>query len=183
MIVLVLGGARSGKSAVAERRLLANPGPLTYVATGQSATPDGQPDLDMSERIAAHQADRDPRFQTVEAATDLASVLRRVPRHPTLVDALGTWVAAHTDFAGPAFGGRVDDLMDVLAEWAEAPTMLVIVSDETGMGVHPESEVGRRFRDVLGDLNQRVAARADEVVLIVAGRVLRLESFGSWSPS
>jgi adenosyl cobinamide kinase/adenosyl cobinamide phosphate guanylyltransferase len=180
VIVLVLGGARSGKSALAEQRVLASAGPLTFVATGQAVAADGEIDLDMSERIAAHQTRRDPRFETIEAGPDLAATLRDAPEQPTLIDALGTWVAAHPDFAAPAFQPRIDDLIDALRSWADEAAVVVIVSDEVGMGVHPETDVGRQFRDVLGDLNQRVATLADEVVLIVAGRALRLETFESW---
>ena len=195
MITLVLGGARSGKSALAERLVLAHRGPVTYFATGSAGE-----DPDMARRIARHREGRDPRFATIESA-DLATALLEAPARPLLVDALGTWVAAGPEFSEPptptAAGqvpidratDRATDPVDWSPWWTQqldavcaaldaradrgAPT--VLVSDEVGLGVHPESAVGRRFRDVLGLVNQRVAAVADDVLLVVAGRVLRLD--------
>ena len=169
MITLVLGGARSGKSALAERLVLAHPGPLLYLATGRA---DG--DADMAERIDRHRRDRDPRFTTVET-DDLAAAARRrspaadagrrarhlgAPAIPTSVDD----AARSTSCAGPSSTGRPGG---AARPWS-CPT-------RSASGVHPESAVGRRFRDVLGTVNQRVAAVADDAVLVVAGRVLRLD--------
>ena len=159
MITLVLGGARSGKSEVAERLAAQLPAPLTYVATGIAT------DDDMAARIAAHRARRPASWATVEAGADLAAALRATAGS-VLVDALGTWVAA-----SPELTVDVDDLCRALAERSGDA---VLVSDEVGLGVHPPTEVGRRFRDVLGTVNQAVAAVADDVVLVVAGRVLPL---------
>jgi adenosyl cobinamide kinase/adenosyl cobinamide phosphate guanylyltransferase len=172
VITLVLGGTRSGKSLVAERLVLAHPGPLTYVATGAATDPE------MAARIERHRGRRDPRWVTVEAGADLGRALRAAPATPTLVDSLGTWVAGQPEFTSDAavdpegWAGRLDDLCAALGERA---TATVLVTDEVGMGVHPETEVGRRFRDVLGLVNQRVAAVSDEALLVVAGRVIRLE--------
>ncbi len=170
MITLVLGGARSGKSLVAERlaarRAATTAAPVTYVATA-SVDPG---DADHRARIAAHQDRRDPAWETVEAPLDLPAVLtQRVG--VVLVDSLGTWVAAAPDLdppTGPLCAALADraalDLGDT-----------IVVSEEVGLGVHPSSEVGRRFRDVLGAINVAVADVADEVLLVVAGRVLPLE--------
>ncbi len=163
MIVLVLGGARSGKSELAERcaaALAGTGGSVTYVATGVAT------DDDFAARIAAHRARRPATWATVEAGAELAAVLARVDG-PALVDSLGTWVASHRDFA-------VDDaeLVAVLAARREQARATVLVSDEVGMGVHPATEVGRRFRDALGEVNRRVAAAADHVLLAVAGRTV-----------
>ena len=162
MITLVLGGTRSGKSAVAER--LAGRGclPVTYVATAV-ADPG---DADLASRIAAHRARRPPAWATREAGGDLPAVLRATPG-TVLVDALGTWVAAAPDL--------VVDTKALCVALVERAGDAVVVSDEVGLGVHPATEVGRRFRDVLGELNQAVAAVADEVLLVVAGRTLPLE--------
>ena len=162
MITLVLGGSRSGKSAVAERLALTTPGPVLYLATGWSDPGDD----DMAARIARHRAARSDRFETIETGRDLVAALGRRPDEPALVDALGTWVAGHEDFDVP-----VDELIACLLG-RSAPT--VIVSDEVGLGVHPETAVGRRFRDALGTVNQRVAAVADAAHLVIAGRVLDL---------
>lgn len=162
MLVLVLGGARSGKSDLAEKWVARLPGPVTYVATGWAA------DDDMADRIDRHRRRRPATWRTLEAGPDLVGALAG-PDGPTgsvLVDALGTWVAAHRDFAVD-----VDALCGVLRGRGGDT---VVVSDEVGLGVHPPTELGNRFRDVLGTVNQAVAAVADEVVLVVAGRVLRL---------
>ena len=165
MITLVLGGTRSGKSAVAEAVAARLPLPVTYVATGRA----DDDDHDMAARIAAHRARRPPSWRTIEAGADLAGALRSNPAGTVLVDALGTWVAAHADLAVD-----VDELLAVLRA-RDGDT--VLVSDEVGLGVHPSTEIGRRFRDVLGDVNAAVAEHADDVLLVVAGRVLPLARF------
>jgi adenosyl cobinamide kinase/adenosyl cobinamide phosphate guanylyltransferase len=159
VLVLVLGGARSGKSAAAEALADRTGRAVTYVATGEAS------DDDMRARIAAHRARRPPAWTTVEAGADLAAVVASA-RGTLLVDALGTWLARHVDFEADveglccALGSRTD------------PT--IVVSDEVGLGVHPSTDVGRRFRDALGAANRAVADRADRVLLVVAGRVLDL---------
>lgn len=160
MITLVLGGARSGKSEVAEG-LLGDE--VTYVATGPR--PDAGVDPSWSTRVATHRARRSPSWTTVEAAADLPAVLRTTTGD-VLVDSLGTWVAS-----APGFGVDTGALCAALTA-REGHT--VLVSDEVGLGVHPETALGVAFRDALGDLNRAVAAVADDVLLVVAGRVLRL---------
>ena len=163
MIVLVLGGTRSGKSGVAES-IVESLGPaVTYVATA-AVNPD---DADHAARVAAHQARRPAHWSTMECeeAEDLARFLDEIDG-VVLVDSLGTWVAHHSDLAV-----EVDPLLDALARRTDPA---VIVSEEVGLSVHAPSESGRRFADVLGMLNQRVAAVADRVLLVVAGRVLDL---------
>jgi len=159
--MLVLGGARSGKSQHAERVVAQLSPPVTYLAT---AVLDGADD-DHRARIAAHRARRDPAWTTIEAGADLASTLRRVAGS-VLVDSLGTWVAAHDDFAVD-----VDALCKALCS---RDGDAVVVSEEVGLGVHPSSTVGQQFRDVLGEVNAAVADIADDVVLVIAGRVLPL---------
>jgi cobalamin 5'-phosphate synthase/cobalamin synthase len=159
VITLVLGGARSGKSAVAERLAARAAGPVTYVATA-AVDP---ADADHRARVAAHQARRDPTWTTVEAGPDLPAVLQATPG-TVLVDSLGTWVTAHDDMAPDVAALRAA----LLARVGDA----VVVSEEVGLGVHPSSELGRRFRDALGAVNVAVADIADEVLLVVAGRLL-----------
>lgn len=161
-VTLVLGGTRSGKSAFAERLVGRHRGPFVYLATG-TATDD-----EMAARIAAHRERRGELYATMEIGTELVRGLTEAPPRPTLVDSLGTWLAAHDDFAVDVGG-----LAAALAA-RSAPT--VVVSDEVGLGIHPSTEVGRRFRDALGLVNQVVAATADDVWLVVAGRGLRLEA-------
>jgi adenosylcobinamide kinase / adenosylcobinamide-phosphate guanylyltransferase len=163
VITLVLGGTRSGKSGVAEAIAARREPPVIYIATGSAA----EDDAHMSERIAHHRARRPPHWQTIEAGLELCVTLRQHVSGTALVDSLGTWVAAHGDLAVDT-----EQLLDAL--WAREGST-VIVSDEVGLSVHPPTAVGRRFVDVLGDVNQAVAAVADEVLLVVAGRVLRLD--------
>lgn len=167
-VTLVLGGARSGKSAVAERLAAGTRLPITYLATG----PAGQDaDDEWRGRLADHRARRPETWATVEIgpAGDLAAALLAVDG-TALVDSLGTWVAGHRGFAVAA-----ERLTAALVARAAAGRPTVVVSEEVGLGVHPSSDAGRRFRDALGRLNEEVAASAGTVLLVVAGRVLRLE--------
>jgi adenosyl cobinamide kinase/adenosyl cobinamide phosphate guanylyltransferase len=161
-VTLVLGGSRSGKSALAERLADALPAPVSYLATGV-ADPD---DADFAARVERHRARRPAAWRTVEVGADLVTALDAT-EGSVLVDSIGTWVSAHQDFAVD-----VDALVDVLGRRAGTT---ILVSDEVGMGVHPSTDVGRRFRDALGDVNARLAEVADDVLLVVAGRVLPLE--------
>jgi adenosylcobinamide kinase / adenosylcobinamide-phosphate guanylyltransferase len=170
--VLVLGGAGSGKSAEAELRLAAEP-EVTYLATGRADPADPE----WTARISAHQRRRPPWWQTRES-TDLAGLLRSVPG-AILVDSMTTWLAATMDDCGSwdAAGGgaqaaaRLAERTDALvAAWRQADGYVVAVSDETGLGVVPDTRAGRLFRDELGRLNQRLAAESDEFVVVVAGQ-------------
>jgi adenosyl cobinamide kinase/adenosyl cobinamide phosphate guanylyltransferase len=162
VITLVLGGARSGKSAVAERLAASLSVSVTYLATAE-ADPD---DRDFLQRIERHRARRPSNWTTIEAGRQLASHLDAV-EGTVLVDALGTWVAAHD-----GFDVDLDALVGALANRAGDT---VVVSEEVGLGVHPSTDIGGRFRDALGLVNQRVADSADRVLLVVAGRVLPLD--------
>lgn len=173
---MITGGVRSGKSRVAEDLLAAEPA-VTYLAPG--AVPDRAIDPDWADRIDAHRARRPAHWTTVET-TDLATGIRDAPG-PVLVDCLGTWVTAVVDELGtwdrplaswqPQFDVELDAL---LTAWRAADGPLVAVTNEVGWSVVPEHRSGRTFRDLLGVVNQRVAAASDEVLLVVAGRVLRL---------
>ena len=167
---LVLGGARSGKSALAERLAGAGVDEVCYLATGPE--PDGS-DRQWADRIEAHRLRRPRQWRTVEvgAGGDLAGWLRHEP-DPVLVDSLGGWLAE-----SPAMEVDVDGLCQVLVERAARRRRTVLVGEEVGLGVHPPTVVGRQFRDALGQLNQAVAAVSDRVLLVVADRVLPLERF------
>jgi adenosyl cobinamide kinase/adenosyl cobinamide phosphate guanylyltransferase len=173
VITLVLGGTRSGKSEVAERlaAAAAGDGPVTYVATGSA----GDGDADMAGRIARHRARRPPAWATVEAGpgAELGVVVAGLAG-TVLVDSLGTWVAGCPDLA-------VDGPL-LCASLAARPGATVVVSEEVGLGVHAPTDVGRRFADVLGELNRAVADVADRVLLVVAGRILPLDRPGDLDP-
>ena len=163
--VLVIGGARSGKSAYAEQRLAAEPD-VTYVATA----PPRDGDREWAERVSAHVGRRPSSWTTVETA-DVAAVLAG-SRVPLLVDDLGLWLTRVIDDAaaweGPteAVERAVDELV---AAWRDCRTTVVLVAPDVGSGVVPSHASGRRFRDLLGLATQRLAAQADEVVHVVAG--------------
>ena len=159
MITLVLGGARSGKSAIAEQLAASYGEAVVYVATAEVT------DDDFAKRVMQHRQRRPAGWLTVESA-DLPGALHAHPGGPLLVDSLGTWIARHDDFRV-----EIDDVLKSLAA-RTGPT--VLVSEEAGLGVHPETSAGRRWRDVLGDVNHAVAAIADSVLLVVAGRVIEL---------
>ncbi len=178
--VLVIGGARSGKSERAELRLAGEPD-VTYVATGPNGKGgDGHPaDPEWAARVAAHRARR-PRWWRTAETTDLAGVLAAA-RGAVLIDGIGTWLAAVLGECGAWDGsagwaerleGRTGGL---IGAWRQTRARVVAVSDETGLGVVPGTPAGRLFRDELGRLNRALAAESEETELVVAGRILRLE--------
>jgi len=173
---LITGGVRSGKSRLAEDLLAGSP-VVTYLAPGP--VPDRAADPEWADRIDAHRARRPADWLTVETA-ELATAITAAPG-AVLIDCLGTWVSAIVDQLGtwdqplarwqPEFDQQVDGLVE---SWLAAPGPLVAVTNEVGWSVVPEHRSGRTFRDLLGLVNQRIAAASDDVLLVVAGRVLRL---------
>jgi adenosylcobinamide kinase/adenosylcobinamide-phosphate guanylyltransferase len=170
--VLVLGGVRAGKSAYAVERAAELGERVVFVATAEPL------DHEMLARIARHRAARPPAWATIEAPLALADAVAGLEgkADTVLVDCLNLWVAnllgrdpGLTDDALRAETGRLTEL--VVRRFAS----LVLVSNEVGWGIHPESAIGRRFRDALGLVNQAVARAADEVVLLVAGCPLWLK--------
>ncbi|MBC7375751.1 MAG: bifunctional adenosylcobinamide kinase/adenosylcobinamide-phosphate guanylyltransferase, partial [Frankiales bacterium] len=168
--VLVLGAARSGKSAYAEQRLAAEPA-VTYVATA----PDRVDDTDWADRVQAHVRRRPATWSTVETG-DVTAVLDHATG-PVLVDDLGLWLTRTIDDAGAWDGplDRVEKQVDSLvAAWQACRVTAVLVAPEVGAGVVPTHASGRRFRDLLGEVTRRLAAESDEVVQVVAGLPRRL---------
>ncbi|HEY0718166.1 MAG TPA: bifunctional adenosylcobinamide kinase/adenosylcobinamide-phosphate guanylyltransferase [Streptosporangiaceae bacterium] len=167
--VLILGGARSGKSAEAELRVAAEPS-VTYVATGRMDAADA----DWAARIAAHRARRPAWWHTAET-TDLAGVLQKA-RGAVLVDSVTAWLAAMMDEcrvwdgAAAAAGQLAERTAGLVAAWRQADAYVVAVSDETGLGIVPETRAGRLFRDELGLLNQQLAAESEDFTMVIAGR-------------
>jgi adenosylcobinamide kinase/adenosylcobinamide-phosphate guanylyltransferase len=171
--VLVLGGARSGKSEFAES-LLAGHAAVTYVAT---STADGA-DPDWERRIAAHRGRRPAGWRTVEGP-DLAATLADA-QGAVLVDSLTAWLTGVLDqvraWDRPAGTPApvTDSVERLMTAWRATRATAVAVSDEVGLGVVPATPAGRLFRDELGALNQRMAATADAVWFVVAGVPMRL---------
>jgi len=164
-ITLVLGGARSGKSRYAESLIAALPPPWTYLATAEAG------DTEMAARIATHRARRGPQWQTIEAPRDLAAALKSRQTMPVLVDCLTLWLS-NLMLADADIDAEIARLEAALADTG-AP--VVLVANEVGSGIVPDNPLGRRFRDLQGVLNQRMAARADRVVLVVAGLPLAIK--------
>ncbi len=164
---LVLGGARSGKSRHAQRLAEAVAGAHVFIATAQAF------DGEMRDRIARHRADRDARWHTVEAPLALADAIGAADGVGVvmLVDCLTLWVS------NLLLGDHdIDAATDALVAAIEAASArIVVVSNEVGYGIVPDNALARRFRDVAGILNQRVAAVVDRVDLVAAGLPLRLK--------
>ncbi|WP_223198589.1 bifunctional adenosylcobinamide kinase/adenosylcobinamide-phosphate guanylyltransferase [Solihabitans fulvus] len=171
---LVLGGARSGKSAHAEG-LLADAAAVTYVATARR---DPQ-DQEWAARIAAHVDRRPPSWRTVET-TDVAALLDALgpADPPVLIDDAATWLTGVLDDCGAWEGAGLDEVAArcgaLVASVARCRSRVALVSAEVGLGVIPATRSGRLFRDQLGSLNARLAEVCDEVLLLVAGLPLRL---------
>jgi adenosylcobinamide kinase / adenosylcobinamide-phosphate guanylyltransferase len=156
---LVLGGARSGKSRYAEGLIAAAPPPWIYIATAEAR------DAEMAERIAQHRARRGNNWQTLEAPNDLAEALASAPKGPVLLDCLTLWLSNRM-LAEADIDAEIDRLDQALARRAG---LIVLVGNEVGLGIVPDNALARRFRDLQGSLNQRMAATADRVILMVAG--------------
>jgi len=159
-LTLVLGGARSGKSRYAEGLMAALPPPWIYVATAEAG------DAEMAERIALHRTRRGDDWQTIEAPHDLPAALAAAAAGaPVLVDCMTLWLSnrmlAGADMEAEA--ARLETALD------DRRGVAVLVSNEVRFGIVPDNALARRFRDLQGRLNQRLAARADRVVLVVAG--------------
>lgn len=184
--VLLLGGARSGKSAAAEAMAAAAAAdrPVTYVATADRR-PD---DPDWAARIAAHRQRRPAHWRTVESADPAAAIAHGGVADVILVDCFALWLTRAMDavhawdddaWAADAAAQLTDRADALVAAWRAASATVIGVSNEVGMGVVPATTSGRRFRDELGRLNVALAAAADEVYLVVAGRLLPLARAGA----
>jgi adenosylcobinamide kinase/adenosylcobinamide-phosphate guanylyltransferase len=163
-LTLVLGGARSGKSRHAELLVMQAPAPWTYLATAEAL------DEEMRERIAHHRNRRDARWLTRDAPLDLPNVLAELSG-PVLVDCLTLWLS-NVMLAERDVDAESEKLLGALAM---APGPVVAVSNEVGLGLVPETALGRAFRDAQGRLNQRIAAAADRVLFMAAGLPLSLK--------
>lgn len=162
-LTFLVGGARSGKSALAVDLARRWGGAVTFIATAEPG------DNEMAERIQAHRDSRPTEWTTVEEPLELASAIERAAADAAVVvDCISLWVA-----------NVLDQDVDARNEAAVAAALrrerAIVVSNEVGLGIVPASELGRRYRDVLGRVNARWASAADEAVFVVAGKMLRLQ--------
>jgi adenosylcobinamide kinase/adenosylcobinamide-phosphate guanylyltransferase len=169
-ITFIIGGARSGKSSYALARASEIPGSKVYVATAQAF------DDEMKERIEKHRKERGKEWDTYEEPLRLSNALKTVSRtyRAVVIDCLTLWLSnllcSDADVAR-----ATDAFVESLHTAADEPAHVFIVSNEVGMGIVPDNEMARKFRDMAGKLNQRVAGVADEVYLLAAGLPLRLK--------
>lgn len=161
-VVLVLGGARSGKSRIAQEMAEAEAGPLTFVATAEVF------DAEMADRIARHKADRGERWTLVEAPIDLPQALasEQAMTGTALVDCLTVWLGNLMHYERD-IDAPINDLAAVLQQ--PRPHPLYLISNEVGHGIVPDNAMARAFRDHAGRLNQRVASIAQRVLFVTAG--------------
>jgi adenosylcobinamide kinase / adenosylcobinamide-phosphate guanylyltransferase len=160
-LVVLLGGARSGKSSRALTRAEAAGAPVVFIATGEAR------DEEMASRIDEHRRERPAGWVTVEEPLDLRGALAATPAGATVVvDCLSLWVANLLEQ-----GQEPDDLA---ATAAARPGLTIAVSNEVGLGIVPANELARRFRDMLGRVNAAWVAASDEAYLCVAGRTISL---------
>ncbi len=163
---LILGGVRSGKSRLAEQHATDSGLEVVYVATAQAR------DAEMQQRIAHHQAHRPAHWQVVEAGHNLAEVLQQQAREGrcVLVDCLTLWLTQLLcDVSEAELRREVDALLNILPD---LPGEIILVSNETNMGIVPLDELSRRFCDEAGRLHQQTGARCEHVILTVAGMPL-----------
>ena len=172
MLTLILGGARSGKSRLALQRAEASAQPVCFIATAEAH------DAEMADRIARHQAERPAHWVTVEAPLDLAEAIRTAPSGIIVVDCLTLWLThwlcqpERDNFSKDFSGARTALLAALQARHADE---MILVSNETGLGIIPLGALTRRFVDEAGWLNQDIARIADEVILVAAGLPLTLK--------
>ncbi|CAM3174531.1 Adenosylcobinamide kinase [Deinococcus saxicola] len=168
MILFVTGGARSGKSSFAEARAAASGEAVTYLATAQAS------DAEMTARIGRHRADRPAEWFTVEEPLDVPRALQDAATPTVLLDCLSLWVSNMLllDWTDGAMLAAADNLLSAARA---RPGLTILVTNEVGLGIVPDNALARRYRDVLGWVNQRCAAASDEAVVLVSGLPLQLK--------
>jgi adenosylcobinamide kinase/adenosylcobinamide-phosphate guanylyltransferase len=168
-MTLLLGGARSGKSALAVALATEHGGAVTYIAT----SPRIEGDDDLDRRVATHRAERPAHWRTIEEQHDLTRALSAAGDDLVVVDCLTLWVS-NLVWRGDDDAGIVRLAEADAAAAAARGARTIVITNEVGLGVHPSSEVGRRYRDVLGRVNAIWSTAADRALLLVAGRALEL---------
>jgi adenosylcobinamide kinase / adenosylcobinamide-phosphate guanylyltransferase len=174
MLTFLIGGARSGKSALALRLANDHDGAVTYVAT----SPRIEGDADLDHRIDTHRAERPSAWTTIEEPRDLGAALVAAADSFVIIDCITLWVN-NLLWRGDQELAILASTRDAAATAGARTAPTVVISNEVGLGVHPETEVGRRYRDVLGRVNQIWGSAADRSLLLVAGRALPLHD--PWS--
>ena len=170
MLVVLTGGARSGKSAAAVAAAAAAGAPVVFVATAEPG------DDDMANRIERHRAERPSGWTTVEAPRGLGAAVGSVdPEATIIVDCLSLWVTNRMlEDPAPGEAELLGDVAGLARILKDRPGQAIVVTNEVGSGVVPPTPLGRDFRDLLGSVNQAMAVAADAAYLVVAGRLLRL---------
>ena len=168
-LTLITGGARSGKSTLAQRIGEAWPGNVYFVATARAG------DDDMAERIEKHRLSRPQSWSTIESPLEVLSDLQRIPEDALIIfDCLTMWVANH--LLGGAENEEIEQATAALVKLfdsRESPT--IVVTNDVGLGIVPDNELARRYRDTLGRVNQLVAESATMTLFASCGKVTRLE--------
>ena len=176
-LVVLLGGARSGKSRLAVELAAASGASVTFVATGEAR------DDEMEARIAAHRADRPAGWETLEEPYELERALTSiVAGRVVVVDCLSLWVANALE-RGDGQDAIVESARRAACVAASRGPMAIGVSNEVGLGIVPGSPAGRLYRDILGNVNRVWVEASAEASLVVAGRALRLESVAALAQS
>ena len=174
-LMLLIGGARSGKSELAVRLARHQTAPVTVIATGEAG------DEEMTARIAQHRRDRPTEWVTIEEPLDLVKALAQVPGGDCLiVDCLTLWTANMLGAAGAAQAEARAARAAAIA--AGRPGRTIVVTNEVGLGLVPDHPLGRDYRDLLGRVNAIWAGAAERAYLLVAGRALRLEPLPELAP-
>jgi adenosylcobinamide kinase/adenosylcobinamide-phosphate guanylyltransferase len=173
-LVLLIGGARSGKSETAQRLATEQDDPVVFVATGEAG------DEEMAARIEGHRRARPAAWRTIEEPLRLRATIEAVGADDCLVlDCLTLWSANALDRLGAAQAAR--EARAAAAAAAARPGLTIAVTNEVGLGLVPDNELGRAYRDLHGQVNAIWAAAADQAFLLVAGRLLALEGVDSLS--
>lgn len=181
-IIFVLGGARSGKSSFAEELALELGSPVTYVATAEARDPE------MAERIRRHQSSRPAAWKTIEAPFELATAIRAAETDTIIVDCitlfltnllmreLGPGTESETPVVTPGLAEKIQaEIGDLIQAAQESAAVVILVSNEVGLGLVPPYLLGRFFRDLAGWANRELAAAADQVFLLTAGIAVELK--------
>lgn len=172
-LTVLIGGARSAKSSLAVEWGRRSGEPVTYIATAPRPEDAAREDADMADRVSRHRLERPATWRTIEETVDLATALDATADSTVIIDCLTLWTS------NLMWLGRSDvEIDEVASRTAEQASRyghpVLAITNEVGLGVHPETELGRRYRDVLGRVNQRWVAAAERSVMLVAGRAIEL---------